>query len=489
MKVDFERNELMGSIEKVDTGIFEIPQDFRRYMRKPARLYMTDSLLRDTEDGAIQQVLNITSLPGIVKYSIGLPDMHWGYGFPIGGVAAFDPENDGVISPGGVGFDINCGVRHLTSHLTIDDVKGKKKDILDAFKRLIPAGVGRKGQVRLNLREIDEVSKYGAKWAVENGYGREEDLKHIEDGGNFPNADPSEVSRKAKERGKSQLGTLGSGNHYLELEVVEEIYDEQIAKRMGVVQEGQVNLMIHTGSRGFGHQICTDYVKHRFPRAAKKYGIELRDKQLACAPFNSEDGQAYYKALNCGINYAFANRQILMHFARKALRETLGSDAKFDLLYGVCHNTAKLEEHTVDGMTKELVVHRKGATRGFGPGRKEVPEDFRDIGQPVLVGGTMQTGSRILIGTDTSMREVFGSSVHGAGRAMSRTKAKHKYWGGDVKKRMQSAGIMVDSANPAVLAEEAKGAYKDVDEVVDAAEKIGLTRKIFSTRPIVVWKG
>lgn len=489
MKADFSKNELLREVKKIDTGIWQIPEDFRRYMRKPSRIYMTKAMLQKTEKGAIQQVINIASLPGLVKYSIGMPDMHWGYGFPIGGVAAFDPQNNGVISPGGVGFDINCGVRHLTSNLTLEDVKGKKKEVLDAFKRLIPAGVGRKGHVRLNLSEIDEVSKYGAKWAVENGYGREEDLAHLEDNGNFPNADPSKVSRKAKQRGKGQLGTLGSGNHYIELEVVDEIYDKAIAKRFGVEQEGQIGLMIHSGSRGFGHQICSDYAKHKFPRAAEKHGIELRDKQLAAAPFNSKAGQDYYKALNCGINYAFANRQILMHYARKGLNEVLGSDTKFDLLYGVCHNTAKKEEHKVNGKMKDLIVHRKGATRGFGPGRKEIPEVFRDIGQPVLVGGTMQTGSRILLGTEKAMEEVFGSAVHGAGRTMSRNAAKNKWWGGDVKKRMRKGGIMVDSANPAVLAEETKGAYKDVDEVVNAAEQIGLSRKIFSTRPLVVWKG
>lgn len=489
MKADFKKNEFMRNVEKIDTGIYEISANFRHYMNKPARFYMTKKVLQQAEVGAIQQTINITTLPGLVKYSIALPDMHWGYGFPIGGVAAFDPENDGVISPGGVGFDINCGVRHLTSNLTMDDVEGKLNDVLEGFKRQIPAGVGREGHLDLSREEIDEVSKYGAKWVVEQGYGRREDLKHIEDGGVFPNADPSKVSRKAKNRGRSQLGTLGSGNHYIELEVVDEIYDEKIAKRFGVFQEGQIGLMIHSGSRGFGHQICTDYAKHRFPRVAKKHDIKLRDKQLAAAPFNSRAGQDYYGALNCGINYAFANRQVLMHFARKALKNALGTEATFDLLYGVCHNTAKVEEHTVNGKNKELVVHRKGATRGFGPQRKEIPGDFRDIGQPVLVGGTMQTGSRILIGTDRAMEEVWGSSVHGAGRTMSRRKAKHKWWGGDVKKRMRKGGIMVDSANPAVLAEETKGAYKNVDGVVNAAEKTGITRKIFSTRPLVVWKG
>ncbi len=485
--VDFRMSDLMRSIKQVRPNVWEIPKNFRPYMQTPARLYMSKKLLNDMENQAIQQLINLTTLPGIVKWAIALPDAHTGYGFPIGGVAAFDVET-GIISPGGVGFDINCGVRMLVTDLTIDDVKPKLKQLLEEVAKNVPAGVGRGGKIRLTISELEDVLVDGAYWAVEQGYGSKKDLEHIEDNGRLEGANPAFVSRRAKERGAPQLGSLGAGNHYMEVEVVDQIFDEKIAKRMGVKQEGQIVVMIHTGSRGLGHQIASDYIDVMV-RAAQKYNIKLRDKQLACAPFKSAEAERYFAAMKCGANFAFANRHMIMHWVREAFWKVFGSDIKLDLLYDVAHNIAKVEEHTVDGTRVRVVVHRKGATRGFAPGREEIPQDYRDVGQPILVGGNMLQGSYVLVGTDTAMKEVFGSTVHGAGRQMSRTAAKKRFWGRQVVEWLAKKGIMVKAVSMSVVAEETPQAYKNLHEVVESAHVAGIAKKVFHASPIAVWKG
>ena len=460
LSIDFTRAELYKAIRKVDTNIWEIPKNFRPYMRVPARLYMTKKLLDETEDGAIQQLMNMASLPGIVKYSIALPDAHWGYGFCIGGVAAFDVE-EGIISPGGIGYDINCGVRFLITDppLMLEDIKDKLRDLLQALKKYIPAGVGRGGRIRLSDADFDEVMRAGAKWAVENGFGYERDLEHIEDGGCLEGADPSKVSTRARQRGRNQLGTLGSGNHYIEVEVISEIYDEHAAEVMGIEEVGQIGLMIHTGSRGFGHQVASDYIDI-LRRAARKYNIRPRDIQLIYAPFNSPEGQSYFAAMKAAANYAFANRQMITHWARQAFREVFGEEVKLRLVYDVAHNIGKIEEHVVDGVRRKLIIHRKGATRGFAPGRPEIPQDYRSIGQPILIGGNMLQGSYILVGVEKAMRETFGSTVHGAGRRLSRKAATRRFWGREIQRFLAEKGILVDAASMKVLAEEAPEASR-----------------------------
>lgn len=484
---DFKMTELMRNMKQIRPNVWEIPKNFRGYMQTPARLYMSKKLLKNMEDQAIQQLINLTTLPGIVKWAVALPDAHTGYGFPIGGVAAFDVET-GIISPGGVGFDINCGVRMLVTDLTVDDVKPKLRQLLDEVARNVPAGVGRRGKIRLTISELNEVLVEGARWAVEQGFGTDRDLEHIEDNGRLEGANPEFVSRRAKERGMPQLGSLGAGNHYMEVEVVDQIFDEKIAKKLGITQTGQVVVMIHTGSRGLGHQIASDYIDVMV-RAARRYGIRLRDKQLACAPFKSFEAEKYFAAMKCGANYAFANRHMIMHWVRESFWKVFGSDVKLDLLYDVAHNIAKVEEHIVDGTRVKVIVHRKGATRGFAPGRPQIPQDYRNIGQPILVGGNMLQGSYVLVGTETAMKEVFGSTVHGAGRQMSRAAAKRKFWGKQVIKWLSKRGILVKAVSMSVVAEETPQAYKDLHEVVESAHVAGIAKKVFHASPIAVWKG
>ena len=486
--IDFSRGELNRALKKIRANVYEIPKDFRPYMNVPVRIYMTEKLLNQTEDGAIQQAINVASLPGIVKASIMLPDAHWGYAFPIGGVAAFPANENGIISPGGIGYDINCGVRFLVSDLTLDDVGGRVDDLLRALSRNVPAGVGRGGHLRLSRGELDELLELGAHWAVEHGYGDKRDLEHIEDNGRLLGADASKVSDRAKKRGAPQVGTLGSGNHYIEVEVIDQIFDEHAAKVMGIKEVGQIGVMIHTGSRGLGHQVASDYLEV-MRRAVKKYNIKLRDMQLVCAPFDSPEGRDYFAAMNAAANFAFANRQMITHFTRRAFEEVFGSGVELRVVYDVAHNIGKIEEHVVDGTTMKLIVHRKGATRGFAPGRPEIPADYRQIGQPILVGGNMLQGSYILLGTKRAMEEVFGSTVHGAGRVLSRAAAKRRFWGGNVQKWLAEKGIRVDAVSKAVLAEEAPQAYKDLDEVINAAVGAGIARKAVKMRPIIVWKG
>lgn len=423
------------------------------------------------------------------KFSIALPDIHFGYGFPIGGVGAFS-ANTGVISPGGVGFDINCGVRVIRTNLTEEDVRPKIKELIDTLFRNIPSGVGSKGKIRLKSGEIDEVLENGAVWAVENGYGWEEDLKYLEENGKMEDANAEKVSVRAKRRGIPQLGTLGSGNHFLEVQKVEKVFDENAGEVFGL-KPGQVTIMVHTGSRGCGHQICSDYLKV-MNKAYRKYNINIPDRQLACAPVDTPEAEDYFQAMAAAANYAWANRQMIVHWVRESFEQVFGEEAEdlgMKILYDVAHNIAKREVHKVNGKNIEVYVHRKGATRAFGPGRKEVPKEYRDIGQPVLIPGTMGTASYILHGTEMAMEETFGSTAHGAGRKMSRAGAKRVYRGNRVQRELGSRGIYVKAVSMAVVAEEAPGAYKDVDTVVETTHKAGISKLVAKLTPLGVAKG
>lgn len=478
-------------IRKISDYIWEIPATEKEGMRVPARIYATKKLLGEMDKGVFEQVTNVACLPGIQKFSYCMPDGHWGYGFPIGGVAAFSRE-DGVISPGGIGFDINCGMRLIRTNLTVSEVKPRIRELVDILFKTVPAGVGSKGLVKLSVEEFKQVMIRGVNWCIEHGYGWEHDTERIEEYGCIPGADPSKVSEKAISRGISQLGTLGSGNHYLEIQVAtpEKIFDKNVAKAFGIF-ENQILIMVHCGSRGFGHQVATDYLRV-FDTAMRKYGIVVRDRELACAPFNSPEGQDYYKAMACAANTAFANRQVIVHRVREGFSQVFGREPEelgMDIIYDVAHNVAKIETHEIDGEEKELLVHRKGSTRCFGPGRKEIPEIYRKIGQPVIVGGSMETGSYLLVGTEKAMKETFGSTMHGSGRTMSRTAAKKKVIGAELKKEMERAGIIVRAVSMAGLAEEAGFAYKDISEVVDTMEMAGISRKVVGLRPIGNIKG
>jgi tRNA-splicing ligase RtcB len=478
-------------IKKISDYIWEIPATEKEGMLVPARIYATEKLLGEIDKGVFEQVTNVACLPGIQKFSYCMPDGHWGYGFPIGGVAAFSRE-DGVISPGGIGFDINCGMRLIRTDLTVSEVKPRIRELIDILFKTVPAGVGSKGLVKLSVEEFKQVMIRGVNWCIEKGYGWEHDTERIEEYGCIPGADPSRVSEKAISRGISQLGTLGSGNHYLEIQVAtpEKIFDKNMAKALGIF-DNQILVMVHCGSRGFGHQVATDYLKI-FDTAMRKYGMVVRDRELACAPFNSPEGQDYYKAMACAANAAFANRQVIVHRVREGFSQVFGREPEelgMDIIYDVAHNVAKIETHEVDGEEKELLVHRKGSTRCFGPGRKEIPEIYRKIGQPVIVGGSMETGSYLLIGTEKAMKETFGSTMHGSGRTMSRTAAKKKVIGAELKKEMERAGIIVRAVSMAGLAEEAGFAYKDISEVVDTMEMAGISRKVVGLRPIGNIKG
>ncbi len=448
-------------------------------------IYGSEQLINEMDDMVVQQVRNVASLPGIVEGSFAMPDAHWGYGFCIGGVAVFDPET-GVISAGGVGFDIACGVRTLHTGLKAEDILPIREKIADALFHTIPAGVGSTGKIRLSVSKLDEVLRGGAKWAVENGYGEKDDLRFIEAGGCIGGADPSQVSEQAKKRQLNEMGTLGSGNHYLEIQKVVEIYDKETAAAFGI-EEGDIKISIHCGSRGLGHQIGTDFLK-RMTTDAKKNGLELPERELACAPLNSALGQSYLGAMRSGINCALANRQILMHLVREVFAD-VAPQANIRLLYDVSHNTCQQEQHTVGGKQKKLFVHRKGATRAWGPGHAELPSEYRNVGQPVLIGGTMGTASYILAGTAQSQRMAFGSACHGAGRNMSRRAATKKWNGKEVVGRLAHQGVLIRSRSMRGIAEEAPGAYKDVSEVVEATHQAGLARKVAKLVPLVCVKG
>jgi tRNA-splicing ligase RtcB len=478
--------------KKIAEGIWEIPRTAKEGMLVPARIYATDELFKEMDQGVFEQVTNVACLPGVQKYVLCMPDGHWGYGFPIGGVAAMDTKT-GVISPGGIGFDINCGMRMLRTTLTEPEVKPRLRELVDRLFQTVPSGVGTKGFLRLNEAEFREVMVQGAQEMIRRGYGWPEDAERIENLGRILGADPAKVSAKATSRGIHQLGTLGSGNHYLEIQVVYpgSIYDPDVARALGIDRELQVVVMFHCGSRGFGHQVATDYLE-TFGPAMKRYGISVRDRELACAPFASPEGQDYFKAMVCAANSAFANRQVITHRVREAFSDVFKRDARdlgLEIIYDVCHNIAKVERHRVNGEERELVIHRKGATRSFPPGHPELAERYRAIGQPVIIGGSMETGSYLLIGTAKAMEYSFGSTAHGSGRTMSRTAAKKKVHSRDVLQRMERQGIYVRTASFAGLAEEAGMAYKDISAVVDAVDTLGISKKVVRLQPIGNIKG
>lgn len=479
-----------GDFRRIDRFIWELPKEARQDMRVPARLFADAELLEDAfRDRTVDQLINTATLPGIVRYALAMPDFHQGYGFPIGGVAAMRTDT-GVISPGGVGYDINCGVRLLGTYLDQEEVSPYLQDLTTALYQACPSGVGGKGRVRVSDRELDELAIEGARWALKRGLARPEDLAHTEEEGCLPGADPSKVSPRAKERGRPQVGSLGAGNHFLEIDVVEEIYDPQVAETFGL-RQNQVVVQIHCGSRGYGHQICDDYVKS-LQGAVRKYGLTLPDRELVCAPIDSPEGRAYFGAMASAVNYAFVNRQVLAMGVREAFERVLaGRVRNFDLfqIYDVAHNIAKFEEHTVDGKAVRLCVHRKGATRAFGPGLPQVPRDYRDVGQPVLVPGSMGTASYVLVGTQKAMDLSFGSTCHGAGRVMSRSQALKTIWGADLRRELEEQGIVVRAGSDKGLAEEAPAAYKDVSRVVEVVHGAGLAHKVARLRPLAVIKG
>ena len=480
-------------LKQVEPYVWEIPP--YGDMRVPGRIYgdhetidhLVDDVKKGKEWNALKQIVNVAALPGIQDASMAMADVHPGYGFPIGGVGAFDMEQ-GVVSVAGVGYDINCGVRTLRTELTRKEIEPKKTALADALYQTVPAGLGSTGDIRLSQKEIDKVLVQGAEFVVKRGYGIDGDLDYIEERGRIGGANPETVSRKAKERQFKQVGTLGSGNHYLEVQWVEEIFDERVAAAYGLFPD-QILISIHSGSRALGHQIGNDYLP-QLEQASRKYGIPIRERELVCAPINSPEGQQYLSAVNCGINCAFANRQALAHLARIGFQKVLGTRPDRILtLYEVAHNTAKIETHETEKGAKKLVVHRKGATRAFGPGHPELPEDYRDVGQPVLVGGTMGTYSYILHGTELAMQDTFGSALHGAGRMLSRRQAKKQFWGGDVIKELAERGIVIRAHSKAGVAEEAPGAYKDVDQVVDVMHHAGIIHKVARVRPLICVKG
>ncbi|MEK6767042.1 MAG: RtcB family protein [Planctomycetota bacterium] len=479
-------------INKISDWVWEIPKTEKEGMLVPARIFASDTLLESMDKGVFEQITNVACLPGIQKYALCMPDGHWGYGFPIGGVAAFDTE-EGIISPGGIGFDINCGMRLITTDLKVDEVRPRLQSLINELYRAVPAGVGAKGDIKVSVSQLKDIMKRGAEWCIENGYGWPQDRERIEEGGHIPGADSSKVSEKAISRGINQLGTLGSGNHYLEIQLVtiENIFDEKIAKVMGIREKDQIVIMVHCGSRGFGHQVATDYLRV-FDKAMKKYGMTVRDRELACAPFKSPEGSDYYKAMLCAANSAFANRQIITHRIRESFSKVFNTDARklgIEIVYDVAHNIARVERYKIDGREKEVLVHRKGSTRSFGPGRRELPEIYRDVGQPVIVGGSMQTGSYLLVGTQKAMEETFGSTMHGAGRTMSRSAAKKKVRGDQLMKTMAKDGILVKAVSMSGLAEEAGIAYKDISEVVETMDVLGISKKVVKLKPIGNIKG
>ncbi len=477
----------MVDIKKIDDVTWEIPKSGN--MNVPARIYASDKLMENMRlDKTLGQVSNVACLPGIVKHSYAMPDAHQGYGFSIGGVAAFSVE-DGVISPGGVGYDINCGVRLIRTDLTKDDFDKKKVDILNEVVKNVPAGLGKNAKLKFSRDELSEVMSKGVRWAFDNGYAWKDDALRIEENGCMKSADISNVSDNAFKRGMPQIGSLGSGNHFLEIQSVDEIFDAATAKVFGFTEPGQVVVMVHSGSRGLGHQVASDYLR----LMEKKYGIAgLPDRELINAPFSSDMGQQYYSAMSAAANYAWVNRQMMAHWVRESFAKVFDSDAKdlgMDIVYDVAHNIAKRETHTVDGKKMDVVVHRKGATRSFAPGRVEIPEIYRAVGQPVLIPGSMGTSSYILAGTEKAMEISFGSTAHGAGRVMSRFAAIKKFRGETVKKELEAKGISVRAASWKGISEEAPGVYKDVDEVVRVSDAVGIGKLVAKVRPMGVLKG
>lgn len=475
-------------LKQIDKYRWELPKTGS--MRVPGVVYAIDKMIKgEQQNEPLKQVANVATLPGIIKASLAMPDMHWGYGFPIGGVAAFDWET-GIISPGGVGYDINCGVRLATTSLVEKEVRPKLEALVNALYQHIPSGVGSTGTIKLSVSEEKKVLTRGSRWAVQQGFGIDSDLDHTEDGGCMENADPDVVSNRALERGKKQLGTLGSGNHFLEVGVVEEIYDSKSAQVFGLF-EGQVTLMVHSGSRGFGYQVCDDFLAY-MTKHVQKLGFELPDRQLACAMIQSKEGIRYYNAMACAANYAWANRQILMHLSSEVFSRVLDigpKDLELNLVYDVCHNIAKKEKHVIDGKKRLVCVHRKGATRAFPPGHASLCDAYRPVGQPILIPGDMGTASFIMVGTKKAMEETFGSTCHGAGRVLSRKAAKKKSKGRSIHRELEDKGILVRWSGRSTLAEEMPDAYKDISEVVAVVHGAGISKKVAKLRPIGVVKG
>ncbi len=486
-----------GPINKIDEYRYEIPKTYtgknnNLKMRTEAVIFASEKMIPSVKsDDALEQAANITTLPGIVGKGLAMPDIHWGYGFPIGGVAAIDPEI-GVISPGAIGFDINCGIRLVKTNLSVDKIKKDTiKALVDKMFKNVPSGLGSKSRTKFNKNELLDILDKGAKATVEKGYGWDKDPNFLEENGCLDFADTSKVSDRAIKRGLSQVGSLGAGNHFLEIQKVAEVIDKDTAKSFGVEKEGQIMVMIHTGSRGFGHQVCTDHLRV-LEKAVKKYNIDLPDRQLACAPINSSEGDNYLKAMACAANFAWANRQLIVHWVRESFEKIFDDSSEnmdMNIVYDVCHNIGKFEEHIVDGSKKQVFIHRKGATRSFGPDRKEVPSKYRDIGQPVLIPGDMGTESYLLCGTKKAEEISFGSTCHGAGRVMSRRKATKKWRGEDIVSELSNRGIYVHPASFKVAAEEASGAYKNIREIVDVAHNAGISKKVARLVPLGVVKG
>jgi len=477
---------------RISDTVWEISPSFKEGMRVPARIYGTEKVVREMDEAVYDQITNVATLPGITRYAFCMPDGHSGYGFPIGGVAAMDVD-EGVISPGGIGFDINCGMRLVRTNLTFDEVKPHLKQLVDRLFQKVPAGVGSTGFVKISRSEFRKVLEEGARWCVRNGYGWQEDLELTEDSGCVEGADPSKVSEKAIDRGYNQIGTLGSGNHYLEIQVArpEHVLDEKLAREFGITLPNQVVIMFHCGSRGFGHQVATDYLELFLKVMERKYGMKILDRELACAPFQSPEGRDYFASMNCAINMSFANRQVILHRIREVFSEVFGrspEDLGLHMIYDVPHNTAKLERHKVDGKIKTLLVHRKGATRAFGPNMEGLPERYQEVGQPVIIGGSMETGSYLLVGTPEGA-ETFYSTAHGSGRTMSRAKARKLWRGEKLQREMESHGIYIRTASWSGLAEEAGQAYKNIDDVVLATEKAGLSKRVVRFVPVGNVKG
>lgn len=480
----------LQALKRISEYEWEIPQEYRQDMRVPVRLFASREMLEDAmKDKSLEQAVNAATLPGLVGRVLVMPDMHQGYGFPIGGVAA-TRWPDGAITPGGIGYDIGCGVRLLASAVDVDAASDQLDALATALNRRCPSGVGEQGAVRLSDAELDAVCRDGSRWALKNGYATEADVRRTEEGGRLEGADPSTVSKRARERGRPQLGSLGAGNHFIEVDVVDSVFDAEAAQAMGLA-EGCLLVQIHCGSRGFGHQICTDYVDE-FQGAVRRYGIHLPDRELVCAPLNSPEGKNYLAAMRCAANYAFANRQLLAHAARQAFEDALAGKVKnwhLHQVYDIAHNMGKIERHVVDGEALKVCVHRKGATRAFGPGSPDLPPEYRSIGQPVLVPGSMGTSSWVLVGTERSMERSFGSSCHGAGRLMSRHAAKNAVRGDQLRRDLEAGGIHVRAGSLPGLAEEAPQAYKDVDSVVEAVVGAQIARKVARLRPVAVVKG
>ncbi len=474
-------------VEAIDGLRYRIARDESRGMRTDVVVYASETLMEHIrKDLSLEQAMNVATLPGIVGPSLAMPDIHQGYGFPIGGVAAMDWEH-GVVSPGGVGFDINCGVRLVRTSLAEADVRPRLRELVQQIFRDVPCGTGGSGFVKIGARDLDRVLVEGARWMVKNGYGEARDAEFAEAGGALDGAEPAAVSERARERGLPQLGTLGSGNHFLEVQYVEEVHDETAAKAFGLLKD-QVVVLIHSGSRGLGHQVCTDYVA-TMNKMLPKYGYALRDRQLACGPIRSEEGERYLAAMCAAANFAWANRQGILHFLRSAFRRVMGEEARLTLIYDVCHNIAKREKYEVEGRKRDVLVHRKGATRAFPAGHREIPADYRGVGQPVFIPGSMGTASWVLAGSEGAVRETFGSVCHGAGRMMSRTAARRGKDAREEQKKLEERGILVRSETRDGILEELPEAYKNVDEVIEVVHRAGLARKVARLRPMAVIKG